>query len=656
MYAGNILMERISLGAFIIALCMLTDNAIIIIEGIKVRIEGGEDKLKVVRDVVAKDQWPLFGATAIAVIAFAAIGLSDDNTGEYCNSLFWVIFISLTISWVAAVTITPLLGYLAFNPKNDAAGNPTSSSSAYDGWFYRGYRSMLAVALKARWAVIAASIVALVASVYGFGSVKQSFFPPATRPQFMVDVFLPSSTHIRETESFAGEIETFIKQQPGTIHVSSFVGSGALRFVLVYTPERENRAFVQFLVNVDDESAINPMIAAVQEHLDTNYPDANAVAKRFLLGPGGGGRVQARFRGPDPAIVRGLADQAVAVLDSDGGAIGIRHDWRDREKIVRPELLEAQARRNAITRVDVAQALATSLEGRVVGAYREPGDAGTGIYAQESRLLPIVARPPEDERGSIDAIKSTQIWSPAAGRMIPLSQVAPGTEVAWEDPLIARRDRVSTVTVHADPRTGLPSELFNRVRESIEAIELPPGYTFEWGGEYEDSSNARKALAKPLPLALTLMVFIVICLFNSFRATLAVWLVLPLAIIGVTIGFLATGEPFGFMALLGVLSLGGELIKTSIIIVGRIKGEIDNGLKPWDAILQGSSSKVRPVLMIALTTVFGMIPLLQDPFFVGMAITIMFGLSFCCVLVLLVVPVIYAILFGVDENTPAKAV
>ncbi len=655
MFGADILMERISLGAFIIALCMLTDNAIIVTEGLKVRIEAGEDKLEVIRDVVAKDQWPLFGATAIAVIAFAAIGLSEDNTGEYCNSLFWVIFISLTISWVAAITITPLFGYLAFHAKPGTEGKQADEKSAYDGWFYRGYRSMLAVALKARWAVMLASVVALVASVYGFRAVTQSFFPPATRPQFMVDVYLPGGTHLRQTEAFAAEIESFIEKQPGTKHITSFVGSGGLRFILVYTPERENRAFVQFLVNVDDERAIDPMIAAIQQHLDTEYPNANAIAKRFLLGPGAGGRVQARFRGPDPDVLRGLADQAVKILHDDGGALCIRHDWREREKVVRPEILEAQARRNGITRVDVAQALETSLEGRVVGTYREPGGAGTGLYAQETRLLPIVARPPEAERSSIDVIESAQIWSPAAARMIPLSQVTSGTEVGWEDPLIARRDRVSTITVHADPRTGLPSQLFGRVRDQIESIPLPPGYTFEWGGEHEDSTRARQALAEPLPLALTLMVLIVVCLFNSYRATLAVWLVLPMAIIGVTLGFLSTGQPFGFMALLGVLSLGGELIKTSIIIVGRIKAEIDKGAKPWDAILQGSSSKVRPVLMIALTTVFGMIPLLQDPFFVGMAVTIMFGLSFCCILVLIVVPVLYAILYRVDEHTPAKA-
>jgi multidrug efflux pump subunit AcrB len=655
MYATNVLMERISLGAFIIALCMLTDNAIIVTEGIKVRVEAGEEKLKVVREVVAENQWPLFGATAIAVIAFAAIGLSDDNTGEYCNSLFWVIFMSLTLSWVAAITITPLLGYFFFSPSKNAAAGGSSKSSAYDGWFYRGYRSLLRVALRLRYAVVVASIVGVVVATWGFGLLKQSFFPPATRPQFLVDVYLPSSTHIRASEAFAARMETFIAGHEGVEHISSFVGSGGLRFLLVYSPEPENRAFVQFLVNVEDERYIDGLIDSVQAHLDREVPGANAIAKRFLLGPGAGGRVQIRFRGPDSEALRAAADEAVRILEKDGGAICVRHDWRERELVVRPRLLEQQVRANGLTRVDVAQAIETGFEGRTVGFFREPGTSGTGLFAQESRFLPIVARPPLEERSSIDALDDMPIWSPIAGRMIPLAQVSSGTETVWEDPVIARRERMPTITVHADPRAGLPSELFNRVRSDIEAIKLPAGATLEWGGEHEDSSRARAALAEPLPIAGIVMVVIVVCLFNSFRATAAVWLTLPMAIIGVTAGLFITGQPFGFMALLGVLSLGGEQIKNSIIVVSRIRGEMDRGVAGMDAIMNGASSKLRPVLMIAVTTVLGMIPLLQDPFFVGMAVTIMFGLSFACVVSLFVVPVVYAILFGIRESDTAAA-
>jgi multidrug efflux pump subunit AcrB len=654
MYAqGDLLMERISLGALIIALCMLTDNAIIVIEGIKVGIESGEDKLGVVRETVAQNQWPLFGATAIGVIAFAAIGLSEDRTGEYCNSLFWVILISLSLSWVSSVTVTPLLSYLFFKP---VAGGASVNGDPYQALPFRAYRRLLMLALRFRWAVVAASLGAFVAALYGFTRVEQSFFPPATRPQFMVDVFLPAGTHIRETEALAAALQRHVQAQPGVKHVTSFVGGGGLRFMLVYSPEKEDRAYVQLLVDVEDWRKIDALIDHVQKHLDENYPNANAVAQKFLLGPGQGGRVQARFRGPDPAKLRELADRAKQVLDGDGGAACVRSDWRERVKVLRPDLLELQARRNGITRVEVARALESSFEGRVVGFYREPGSAGGGAFPQETRLLPILARAPLSEREDVSALDSLQIWSPVAGRMIPLSQVASGATVAWEDPVVMRRDRFPTLTAHADPRSGLPSQLFNRVRSKIEQIELPEGYSLEWGGEHEDSGKARAALARPLPYVLALMVLIVVCLFNSIRTTLLIWLIMPLAIIGVTVGLLLTGKPFGFMALLGVLSLGGELIKNQIVVLSKVRIEIDKGKAPYQALLDGGVSKARPVCMVVLTTVLGSIPLLTDPFFGAMAVCIMFGLSFAAVLSLLLTPVLYAIFFNVHEPAapPAK--
>jgi multidrug efflux pump subunit AcrB len=650
-FQGDLLLERISLGALIIALCMLTDNALIVIEGIKVGIEAGRNKIEVVREAVVQNQWPLFGATAIGIIAFAAIGLSEDSTGEYCNSLFWVILISLTLSWIMAITVTPLLSYYAFWPKQGGTGE---EGDVYNSLIFRTYRRFLAWALRNRWLVAGASAVAFVAAIYGFTKVDQSFFPPATRPQFMVDVFLPSGTHIRETETFAETAGKYIQSRPGVTHVASFIGGGGLRFLLVYSPESENRAYVQFLVDVDDSSKIDGLVEEIQKHLDENFPAANAIAKKFLLGPGGGGRIQARIRGPEPDKLRQIAEKVMDTIKDDGNAIAVRSDWRQREKVVRPDVLEMPARRNGITRVEVAQALATGFEGRAVGFYREPGSSGGGIFPQETRLLPIIARPPAAERNDVDAIHSMQIWSPVAGRMIPLSQVARGTEVHWEDPAIMRLDRFPTVTVHADPRTGLPSLLFNRIRSKVEAIELPDGYTLEWGGEYEDSREARAALARPLPYVFALMLFIVVCLFNSIRITGLIWIVMPLAIIGVTLGLLVSGKPFGFMALLGVLALGGELIKNQIVVLSKILTEIESGKTPYQAILDGCVAKSRPVSMVVLTTVLGMIPLLTDPFFGAMAVCIMFGLSFAAMLSLVVMPALYAIIFRVKE-TPAES-
>jgi multidrug efflux pump subunit AcrB len=274
---------------------------------------------------------------------------------------------------------------------------------------------------------------------------------------------------------------------------------------------------------------------------------------------------------------------------------------------------------------------------------------GTGVYPQETRLLPIIARPPLAEREDVSAINSLQIWSPVAGRMIPMNQVTSGAEVVWEDPIVMRRDRFPTLTVHADPRSGLPSQLFDRVRSKIEQIELPPGYSLEWGGEYEDSRAARAALAQPLPYVLALMVFIVVCLFNSIRTTVLIWLIMPLMIIGVTTGLLLTGMPFGFMALLGVLAVGGELIKTQIVVLSKVLTESDKGKTPYQAILEGGISKMRPVCMVVLTTVLGMIPLLVDPFFGAMAVCIMFGLTCAAILALILTPVLYAIFFRIHD-------
>jgi multidrug efflux pump subunit AcrB len=503
--------------------------------------------------------------------------------------------------------------------------------------------------------VMGLSVGMLAAAIYGFGHIKQSFFPPATRPQFMVDAFLPAGTHIRESEAFAGAVERYIQALPGVSHVTSFVGGGGLRFLLVYSPEGDNSAFVQFLADVDDKGKIDGLLADIQRHLDENYPDANCITKKFLLGPGNGGRVQVRFRGPDPARLRELAEEAKRVFVEDGGALCVRSDWREREKVIRPDLRELQARRNGITRVDVAQSLETSFEGRTVGFYREPGSAGGGIFPLETRLLPIIARPPSAERNDIQLIESMQIWSPAAGRMIPLSQVVSGAQVDWEDPVVMRRNRFPTITVHADPRSGLPSQLFNRVRSKIEQIALPPGYSRDFGGEYEDSREARAALAKSIPGTLVLMVLIVVCLFNSIRTTLTIWLTMPLGIIGVVAGLMLSRQPFGFMALLGVLSLGGEQIKNAIIVLSKIQAEITQGKAPFQAIIDGSTSKLRPVLMVALTTVLGMIPLLSDPFFGAMAVTIMFGLSFACVVTMIIAPVLYAIFFRIHEPAALEA-
>lgn len=630
----GLILERISLGALVIALVMLVDNAIVITEGMLVAMQRGHDKMRAAKDVVSQTAIPLLGSTAIAVLAFGAIGLSDDKTGEYCRSLFVVLLISLGLSWITAITITPLFGY--FFLKSAPSDDNSKAKDPYAGPIYQGYKKILLACMRARGLTIGVLIAMLALSIFGFRFVRNSFFPESTRAQFMVDVWLSGGTRLDQTDRVTQEMRKVIAEIPGITHITTSVGQGTLRFLLTYSPERFDPSYAQFLIDVKEQALINEILPRVQKELSEKYPDAQIIAKRFLLGPGEGGRIQVRFSGEDYNTLRSLAAQTMEILRADGGAKGIRIDSREPVATLRPQFSEAQARVTGITRTDLGRTLEAAFSGQRIGVYRE-GD----------ELLPIMTRGPEAERADPDLIQDVQIFSPVANRFLPLRQIISGFTTELEDPIRMRRNRLPTITVHADQTAGLASTLLNRVREQIEAIPLPDGYRMEWGGEYEDSSKAKAALAGTLPAFLLMMVLIVICLFNSLRITLIIWLTVPLSIIGIVIGLLIFNQPFGFMALLGALSLSGMLIKNGIVLIDEINSQLASGKAAWNAVVDASVSRVRPVSMAVLTTVFGLIPLLFDVFFGAMAVTIVVGLLFASALTLFVVPVLYATFFKV---------
>lgn len=639
MEQAGLILERISLGALVISLVMLVDNAIVIVEGMLIGMQKGADKMKAAKDVVSQTAIPLLGSTAISVLAFGAIGLSDDSTGEYCRSLFVVLLISLALSWITAVTITPLFGYLFLKAEAPATGEKLADP--YGGSIYQGYKRILLLCMRMPIVTMLVLVGMLVGAIFGFRLLPNSFFPDSTREQIMVDVWLPVGTRLDQTDRVTGEMQKQIKDIPGVTHVTTSVGQGSLRFLLTYAPEMADSSYALFLVDVKDHTLINEILPKVQQQLSSSYPDAQIIAKRFLLGPGAGGRVQIRFSGEDTATLRGLAAQAMDILRQDGGAKGIRIDSREPVPVLRPQFSEIQARLTGITRTDLGTTLATAFSGRRIGVYRE-GD----------ELLPIMARGPEAERADPDSIRDVQIFSPVANRFIPVRQVVSDFKTELEDPILMRRNRIPTITVHADQTTGLASTMFARVRDKIEAIPLPPGYKMEWGGEHEDSTRAQGALAGTLPAFLLMMVLIVIYLFNSLRVTLLIWLTVPLSIIGIVIGLLIFGQPFGFMALLGALSLSGMLIKNGIVLVDEINVQLNAGRPPWDAVVDAAVSRVRPVSMAVLTTVFGLIPILFDVFFGAMAVTIVVGLLFASILTLIVVPVLYVTFFRIRPGQP----
>ena len=642
----GVALERISLGALIIALGMLVDNAIVVVDGILVGLQKGKSAVDAAIDVVKQSAIPLLGATVIAIMAFAAIGTSQDSTGEFCRSLFQVILVSLLLSWVTAVTLTPLLGTMFLkraeakkaSQGEDAqpAQDNQQNENPYDTPFYRRYRGLLSTCIRFRWITVTAVAGIFVAAVFGFGFVKQSFFPPSTRPQFMVDLWLPQGTHIDQTEARAKELEAGVRKMEGVTHISSLIGKGGLRFLLTYSPERSNSAYAQLLVDVEDAAHVDKLITKIDAYIKKNFPGTLGYGYKFELGPGSKGKVQAQFIGPDSDVLRSLANQARDIMEANPKAKAVRTDWRQRAKVIRPVVIEEQANLMGIDRKEIADAVRRAFQGQSIGVYRE-GDL----------LLPMIMRAPEFERESIDSLRSIQIWSWSARQHISIMEVVSGFETSYEDEIIIRKDRKRTITTFCDPNSGSANELLAELMPKIEEIELPDGYKLHWAGEYEDSGEAQGSLMASIPVFIGLMILATICLFNNLRQPLVIWLCVPLALIGVSAGLLSTGQPFGFMALLGFLSLSGMLIKNAIVLIDEINAQLASGAGPMEAILASGTSRLRPVAMAASTTALGMLPLFFDAFFVSMAVTIVFGLVCATVLTMIVVPVFYAIVYRI---------
>jgi multidrug efflux pump subunit AcrB len=518
-------------------------------------------------------------------------------------------------------------------------GDPNAEQAdPYGGGLYRAYRAFLAACIRFRRATVLVVVGLFGASLWGFQYLDQSFFPDSTRPQYMVDFWLPQGTSIYETTEQAKQVEQYFLGLENTTHVTTLLGQGGMRFLLTYSPEKKNSAYAQFLVDVDDYSVIAKTLPRVEREIMAAHPGSSVYGRKFILGPGSGGKIQARVSGPDTEVVRRLSSQIEAILHEDGGAKSIRTDWRNMVKAVEPQIANEEANLAGVQRHDIADILHYGYEGNRVGVYRESDE-----------LLPIILRAPEEERADVTSFQSLQIFSPAANRFIPLRQVVASFETGFEDDIVQRLNRKRTNTVHADPISGPSSVVLGRIRPKVEALDYPPGYELEWWGEVRDSAKGMAGIMASLPAFLLAMVLVVIMLFNALRQPLAIWLTVPLALIGVTLGLALTGQPFGFMALLGFLSLSGMLVKNAIVLIDEIETQKGAGKEVYDAIMLSGVSRLRPVSMAALTTALGMIPLLLDAFFVAMAVTIIFGLMIATVLTMVVVPVFYAILFRVPS-------
>lgn len=641
MYLFDVKIERISLGALIIAMGMLVDNGIVIAEGMQQEMRKGRNSREAADTASKKTQIPLLGATVIGIMAFAGIGLSPDATGEFMFSLFAVIAISLALSWIIAVTVTPLLGHYLFK-----TGGLVGDDTGYNGPVFRAYGGLVRWALKLRWLVIAGLIGTTVACVMAFGQVKQQFFPPATTPLFYLEYKAAQGTAIGEVSNDLAVIEDWLLARDDVEAVTATIGQGLTRFILTYNPARRDSSYGQLVIRATTDAAIPALRADLDQFGIEALPWAELQTKRIIYGPPVSSDIEARFSGPDPQVLRALAEQAEGILRDATSLLHSEHsDWREREIVTRPIYAEERAQAAGIARSDLANAIALATNGITAGTYRE-----------RDRLIDIIVRTPRAETARDGRLLDQIVYSNAIGGYLPLSQVIDGFIVVAEDPVIERRNRLATITVQANVIDGLtPPTVFAEVRPLIEAIELPLGYRFEWGGEFESAGEAQASLGRQMPLAFGTMLLITLLLFGKLRQTAVIWTIVPMALNGVALGLLYTNLAFSFTAMLGLLSLSGMLIKNAIVLVEEIDAQKAEGLAQDKAIITASVSRLRPVVLAAGTTILGMLPLLADGFFAAMAVTIMGGLGFASILTLIGVPVLYHTYLGKERRADKRA-
>jgi multidrug efflux pump subunit AcrB len=627
----SIAMQRISLGALIIAMGMLVDNAVVVAEGIMIEVQKGVDRIKAASSVVKQTIIPLLGATIVGILAFAGIGLSNDATGEFVGSLFYVIMFSLLLSWYFAVTTTPLFCYYFFTPK---AFGGSENKDPYDTKFFHIFRKALSYCLDNKKFILTILSFTLFLSVWGFGQVKQSFFPNSATPVFLIDYWKPQGTDIRSTSSDMKQMEKIILKDKRVKQVSSFIGQGATRMMLVYSPQTITPSYGQFFVETHKNEGKIQVANELVDKLKTIFTDGELRIKEIPIGPPNDFAIEARFSGKDIKVLKKLTKQAKKIFLAEPTLVDIRNDWRHKIKVINPVYEDAIGSRMGLSKSDVRTALLNSFSGIPIGSYKE-----------KDKSIPIILRQPDEERLNINNIKNIDVWSSALNKAIPIEQVVSKFDVNFEEGMIKRRNRIRTLTVQANPKGVLPSVSLKRIKDKVEKIKLPDGYKLEWGGVYKSTQDAQAALGKKLPLTFVMMIMTVILLFGKIKQPLIIWLTVPMSIIGVTFGLLICDAPFSFMALLGFLSLFGMQIKNAIVLIDQMDIEVANGLPIREAIIESAVSRIRPVCMAAFTTILGMLPLLSDPFFSSMAITIMGGLAFATLLTLFIVPVLYGAFF-----------
>lgn len=654
-------LQRVSLAAFILAMGMLVDNAIVIIDGILVDLKTGKSRMEAMTAIGRQTAMPLLGATLIAIIAFLPIFMSPDTAGVYVRDLFIILAVSLLLSWILALVHVPLMANKKLFPEVEVNED---GKRVYSGKIYAFLRSLLTFGLKHRWSTVFTMLVLLGLSLFGFLFMKQGFFPDMVYDQLYMEYKLPEGNNTTRVTRDLNEIQAYLKTRDEITNITASIGGTPGRYNLVRSIANPSLAYGELIIDFKSPEDLVDNLDDIQKYLSSHYPDAYVKMKRYNLMykkyP-----IEAQFLGPDPAVLHRLADSAKVLMEQTPEVCLITTDWEPDVPVLTIEYDQPAARTLGLSRSDVSLSLLSATGGIPVGSFFK------GIHKDNIYIKCL------DEKGKpIEDLNNAQVFSqlPSLHNLLtpetllklktgsldkdeliesligstPLRQISKNIDLRWEAPVVPRYNGQRSQRVQCSPVTGVETEkAWQAVAEKIEKIQLPEGYTLKWQGEKSASSESMKYLFKNFPLSIILMIAILIMLFKDYRKPMIIFCCIPFIIVGVVITMLLTGKVFNFVAIVGTLGLIGMLIKNGIVLMDEISLQIGRGVEPVTALIDSSQSRLRPVMMASLTTILGMLPLLPDAMFGSLAASIMGGLLFATIITLLFLPVLYALFFKI---------
>ena len=634
MLCTDIALQRMSLAAIIIAMGMLVDNAIVVSDSALVNMQRGMRKRIAIMRACSSTALPLLAATVIAILTFLPIYFSPHITGELLSSLVIVIGVSLMFSWVFALTQTPFfIQEFVRRPRPEEL-----KSALFDGKYYNMFRRSLHWVIKHRYATIACMVLLLVLSAWSFKFIPKVFVPALDKQYFTVDVWLPEGSNIDETGKLAEEMAEYIRTHGEAEMVSTFIGRTPPRYYLSNVAFGPQSNYTQLLVKCHTSEESRRLNAALQDSIRLKFPGPLIKVNKFELSPLTEAVIEARFLGPDPAVLDSLVGQAIEIMRRNPKVADARNEWGNMALMLRPVYDPVKAGELGITKAQMMQSVKSISDGVPVGIYRD-----------NEKKVPVLLKSEGYDITDAASLGNFSVWN--GERSAPLSQVTERIETTWEFPQMRTYNRQLSMAAMCGVKPGhTMAEVHGEIRSEIEAMPLPPGYTFFWDSQYKDQGEAMEAIAKYFPLAFLMLIVILVALFGNFRQPIIILCILPLSLIGVAVGMLLTGFDFGFFPIAGWLGLLGMIIKNVIVLIDEINIQRREGVPAYTAVIESTVSRTRPVLMAATTTILGMVPLLFDIAFGGMAATIIFGLTFATLLTLFVTPALYILFYRIKIN------